>query len=662
MVSSKFSFKRVTECLAVAGLYALSAQVIPHYSIARASASPLWPAGAIGLAAGLVLGYRAAVGVWLGALLVNFQLLGGSAATIAAPVLATGATCEMLAATFLIRKFVPDLCVWPQERRFRRPPSTGQDILRFIAFTALSSLLAPTIAVVGLRFTELISRKNILSLLLTWWVSDYAGILLLTPLLMVIILASRQKNVLEPIVFPITTVWLGLSLVVCYLVWQNKIFAANQQLRQYSQGFVRQLQRSGERATERLQAVEGLLLAAEKPRRDDFRGFLTRLSGNDKTPHLIEWLPRVKLEERENFETAARQDGAPNFAIFEPTALGGKIPAGKRAEYFPVLYAEPRSDDQTDLGLDMAAIPDVLPVLDSARDSGRITAAVMAPWPGKNLRERQLFIYNPVYLNQPGNAATVQNRREDLLGFVRTAIPIAPLVKTSGVEGRLHAPEVYLFDVTDEDAPLLLVSSVASSAASEASAAASTQKLVQLQSGINQAAEIEIGGLRLLFLVLPGSGGNGLNDIWDVAGILLIGVLITAALIIYLKMRDQALAQMQQAETHYRELFDAAPAMYVITGDQGGVPIICDCNELFLRTLKYDRKDVVGHSLADFHSAASQLKLLGENGYREAMRGHVVSGDRELVVSDGRIIPVLVRGDPMTDEMGKVVGIRVMYV
>lgn len=662
MVPSKFPIKRIIECFAVAGIYALSAQITPHYSIAQATASPLWPPAAIGLVAGLVVGYRAAVGVWLGALFVNFQLLDGPATEIAVAALATGAALQMLAATGLIRRFIPELCVWPQGHRYGQSSSTGRDILRFITLTALSSLISPTIAVASLHLTELISGKAIASMWLTWWVSDYAGILTLAPLLMVIILARRQKNVLEPIVFPITTVWLGLSLVVSYFVWQNKTFAANQQLRQYTQEFARQLQRSGERATDRLQAVKGLLLAAEQTHRDDFKRFLMRLGENDKTPHLIEWMPRVKLDDRDKFETTARQDGAPNFAIFESTALGEKITAGNRPEYFPILYAEPHSEGQPDLGLDVGAIPDILPVLNRARDSGRITAAVTAPWPGKNPRERQLFVYNPVYLSQIGDEDSVQARQETLLGFVRTEIPIAYIVKASGPEASAHAREVYLFDVTDEAAPRLLMSSVLPPEANATSASAGAQELSQLLSGVNQAAQVEIGGLQLLFLVRPGSGQDGFSGIWDVTGILLIGILITAALIVYLKMRDQALAQMQQAEKHYRELFDAAPAMYVITEDQGGVPVICDCNELFLRTLKYDRKDVIGRSLADFHSAASRHRLLGENGYRDAMRGHVVSGDRELVVSDGRIIPVLVRGDPIADETGKIIGTRAMYV
>jgi diguanylate cyclase (GGDEF)-like protein/PAS domain S-box-containing protein len=662
MVSIKLSISRILECAAIAVLYALSAQITPHFSIPHATASPLWPPAAIALAAGLVIGYRGVAGVWLGALLASYQLLYGPAANIATVAVATGAAIEMLAATFFIHRYIPDLCVWPKTRRYRHPHSTGRDILSFITLTAISSLLSPTIAVASLRLTGLISNSDMTSMWLTWWLSDYAGILILTPLLMMIILAWRRKNAVEPIVFPITTVWLGLSLVVSYIVWQNKNFATNQRLLHDTQEIARQFQRSGERATERLQAVGGLFLAAERVRQNAFHKFLTQLGETDQTPRVIQWLPRVKLAERDKFEAAARRDGLPDYAIFEWTALGEKILAGQRPEYFPIQYAEPRTGDRLELGLDVAANPDILPVLNSARDSGQITMSLAQPGPGKRPQDPRLIICKPVYLNEVLNQDSVRTRRENLIGFVLAQIPIAGLVQSSSLGESLHEREIYLFDVTDDEEPLYVASSGAPVDPNESASANGARKLAELQSGVSQAAQIEFGGRQLLFLVRPGVGQNGFSGVWDLVGILLIGILITAALIVYLKMRDQALAQMQQAETHYRDLFDAAPAMYVITGDQTGIPVICDCNELFLHTLKYDRKAVIGRSLAEFHSADSRLKLLGENGYRDAMQGRVVSGERELVVSDGSTIPVLVRGDPITDDQGKIVGTRAMYV
>src|SRR5919106_2182181 len=104
----------VVEWLAVVGLYVLSARIIPHTTVVPAGSSPLWPPAAIAVAAGLVLGYRSAIGVWIGSFLLNFDLLTGPYALVSASAVATGDTCQMLAATLLLRKFVPHLCIQPE--------------------------------------------------------------------------------------------------------------------------------------------------------------------------------------------------------------------------------------------------------------------------------------------------------------------------------------------------------------------------------------------------------------------------------------------------------------------------------------------------------------------------------------------------------------------
>jgi len=653
----------VTEWLAVVGLYVVSAQIVPHTNFAPESSTPLWPPAAIAVAAGLVLGYRSAIGVWIGSLIVNYDLLSGPYASATASAVATGVTCQMLAATLLLRKFVPHLCVQRvADPEPTHPPSTARDILRFIVLTAITSVISPSIGLPSLKLGGFISWNDIVSLWITSWVSNYAGILTLTPLLVVAVLTWRKRNIFEPIVFPITTVWLGISFIVSYVVWQNKTLTVADRLRQDTQEYARQFERSVERTFERLQAIEGLLAASERVSHEDFRRFVSRLAENDKTRRPYQWVPRVKLQERKKFEERAQQEGIADFAIFEWNALGERLTPGIRSEYFPLLFTEPRGGSEPDAGLDLASAPGVLAVLNSARDTGRVTAMLSIPWPPEKNDRRQVFVYHPVYMNQMTDGSLAE-RREHTRGFVRVEVPIAEWVKTILAASTLRQREIFVFDLTDEDEPLFLASSVPwSTPPNETLPAVSAQRLARLQSGPNHAAVIELGGRQLLFFVRPVPGQLGLETGWDISGIMAIGVLITAALIIYLMMRDRALGQMQHAEKHYRELFEAAPAMYVTTRDVGGTPIISDCNELFLKTLKYERKDVIGRSLADFHSPESRIKLLGANGYRDAMKGKIVSGDRELLVSDGRTIPVLLRGDPMANDAGEIVGTRAMYV
>lgn len=45
-------------------------------------------------------------------------------------------------------------------------------------------------------------------------------------------------------------------------------------------------------------------------------------------------------------------------------------------------------------------------------------------------------------------------------------------------------------------------------------------------------------------------------------------------------------------EARYRDLFDKAPIMYVVTRYRNGSPVIVDCNRQFLHTLNYERADI----------------------------------------------------------------------
>src|SRR5262245_34671064 len=512
--------------LIVAGLYVLSAQLGCDFSLLRAATSPICPPAAIALAAGMVIGYRAGIAVWLGAFYVASDSLPGSSALTVAAVLATGVTSQMLVATLLLRKFLPQLCVTRgQALPERYTMSTARNILRFIAITAITSTIAPALGVLGLNLAAFASAKDIMSIAILWWLSSYAGILTLTPLLLVMFLAWRRRNALEPIVFPLTTVWLGLSLIVSYIVWQNKTIASTQRLRQDSQELVRQFERSIERAGERLTAIEGLIVSSPQVRRDEFRKFVARLAEQDQTASTFQWIPRVKIDERKNFEELTRKEGLHGFSIFEWNALGERLAPGARSEYYPVFLTEPTAQDQGDAGLDLASVPGVLPVLNSARDTGHSTAMIASPWPPKKDQPVQLFIYHPVYLSSnptSGPQSTANDSR--LLGFLRMEVPLGAWIRSALALSASSQREVFLFDVTDEDDPIFLASSAAPWVAPpNESQSVGAQKLAQLQIAPNQGTEVELGGRQLLFFVRASVVPSWHDGVWDVLGIMAIG-------------------------------------------------------------------------------------------------------------------------------------------
>ena len=113
--------------------------------------------------------------------------------------------------------------------------------------------------------------------------------------------------------------------------------------------------------------------------------------------------------------------------------------------------------------------------------------------------------------------------------------------------------------------------------------------------------------------------------------------------------------QLRAAEQRYQQLFQAAPAMYVIVGLETSVPLIVDCNELFLETLGYDRAEVIGRPLSQFdpserHSRNSRVRALANDE------------ERTLVARSGHIIDTLLRTTPEYGASGRLVTICAMYI
>ncbi|MBU0704055.1 MAG: PAS domain S-box protein, partial [Chloroflexi bacterium] len=126
--------------------------------------------------------------------------------------------------------------------------------------------------------------------------------------------------------------------------------------------------------------------------------------------------------------------------------------------------------------------------------------------------------------------------------------------------------------------------------------------------------------------------------------------------------RKQAEAELQRAEERYRNLFEDAPVMYVITRNQEGFPVVDDCNGLFLSTLGYNCDQVLGRPLADFYSPQSRAELLPGGGYQRALNGRFLVEERQLMTRDGQVIDTLLHASPESDATGSVCGTRAAYV
>jgi PAS domain S-box-containing protein len=126
--------------------------------------------------------------------------------------------------------------------------------------------------------------------------------------------------------------------------------------------------------------------------------------------------------------------------------------------------------------------------------------------------------------------------------------------------------------------------------------------------------------------------------------------------------RKRAKRALEESERRYRDLFNEAPVMYVITDNREKEPYIRDVNKMFLDLLGYRREEVINTPLARYYTEDSIERMRAKNGYRKVLEGDFLDTERDLVNSTDNVIHTLVHSLPEYNAEGKVSGTRVMFL
>jgi signal transduction histidine kinase len=169
MQSRRFSGLPLIGTLAV--IYFIAGKLGLMLASLHASASPVWPAAGMALAALLLFGYRMWPAIFVGAFLVNVTTAGNVATFFC---IALGNTLEALAGAFLVNRFAGGKNV------FDRP----QGVFKFAIAAAISTVLSPVFGVTSLALAGFADWANYGAIWVTWWLGDATGDLVFTPLIL----------------------------------------------------------------------------------------------------------------------------------------------------------------------------------------------------------------------------------------------------------------------------------------------------------------------------------------------------------------------------------------------------------------------------------------------------------------------------------------------
>lgn len=348
------------------GKLGLALAIPPGYATA------IWPPAGIALAAVLIGGRKAAIGVFLGSFLVNWldHVEGGTlsalvhsalVASSAAIVIGAGATLQAVVSAGLAN-------LW---RAYPATPPTSSSIARlYIAGGLVGCLINSSIAVGYLTAIGGVAPSNALHSWLIWWAGDAAGVVTITPIVLSFASApvgQKWRRALSPaaaslIVFALTATLVLTDLRAIDRTQRNEFASLSRELA----GRVTATVDLGQHA------VEGLAGAFSTDRRPDlveFRALADRLAAFGLGIQALEWIPRISEADRLSTEQdLSRQWGRP-FEISERVD-GVTLRAGPRSQYFPVAFATPIDGNGAALGYDLASDAARRAALDKARATG----------------------------------------------------------------------------------------------------------------------------------------------------------------------------------------------------------------------------------------------------------------------------------------------------
>ena len=153
-------------------VYFLAGKLGLQFAFLHSSATAVWPPTGIALAAVLLLGYRVAPAIFIGAFLVNITTTGSVTSSLG---IAVGNTLEAVAGAFLVNRYANGLAAFNRAR----------DIVAFSVLAGLvSTSISATIGVTSLVFTGAAELRQFGPIWLTWWLGDMAGALIVAPLLL----------------------------------------------------------------------------------------------------------------------------------------------------------------------------------------------------------------------------------------------------------------------------------------------------------------------------------------------------------------------------------------------------------------------------------------------------------------------------------------------
>lgn len=199
----KHGFFKLVIIAFLAVLYFFAGKLGLSLALVNPSATAVWPAAGIALAAFLIFGEYVWPGILLGAFLVNISTSGSPLPSFT---IAIGNTLEGMVGAYLVSRFAHGTHAFDR----------AQDVLKFgLLAGILATTISASVGATSLVWSGLAAQKDYLAVWLTWWLGDASGIIIVAPFL---ILWAIRPNFGLPAARTLEGAFLLLTLALLVLV------------------------------------------------------------------------------------------------------------------------------------------------------------------------------------------------------------------------------------------------------------------------------------------------------------------------------------------------------------------------------------------------------------------------------------------------------------
>jgi PAS domain S-box-containing protein len=388
-----------------------------------------------------------------------------------------------------------------------------------------------------------------------------------------------------------------------------------------------------------LESLAGFIGNSEEVEPAEFANFAGAL-GRDGLVSAYAWVPRVPAEETAELVRRVRGAGLPTFEIYEWADDGRRTAAKGRAEYFPVLYASPQSENAGEIGFDIASDPIRRTALQDAAESGFTAATDPIALGQERGRSKALIVFHPVRAGDGG-----AGMRGFATAIVRPAILLDRLLHESGYEGNGVSVVLYELAVGREPQLLAWTNADASDALPEAPWPAQADR-----GDLVLTTPLFIFGRCYAIKSLATPGYLAAHPLYQGSAAGAVGLLLTAVLTGFLAMllnRREVLErevrlrteELRASEESYRRQFSENMAPELLIDPVDGRLI--EANEAAVGFYGYPRGRLLAMRIADLslRSAAEVREALSrEHGTRFESRHRLADGSVRDVEVFGSLI------------------------